>query len=346
MPKSSAIALCCFSLAQGFTPVTRIFRHDTTTFVTRLSEIEDESSKEPAWKKFDAENAGFNQKSANGVNPDNYEGLIDGDSFDGGDGQVGCVGDGSNAMESFDESGTEQVSNRASARRVPVREGQGESKKQRSNVFGMTTGYAEKLKEQGMTKVDEYGDDMLHARRQQLENWGNQRELKKKQIAQMQEISDYTGVEYDERRATQSYMNVLGKKGPMNDNAKFNIIQGDGAGTAEATELSTDLTKGPITETLTITCAYPKPTFYELKVYNDAMSYEHFKVGWAPESVNGGSDFQVTPVAGELNRRGGEPTSLSLTFKPSAPGGEPRVCYLVVETEESKFTYEILGNVE
>mmetsp|Transcript_44631 Transcript_44631/g.82640 ORF Transcript_44631/g.82640 Transcript_44631/m.82640 type:complete len:181 (-) Transcript_44631:28-570(-) len=110
----------------------------------------------------------------------------------------------------------------------------------------------------------------------------------------MQEISDYTGVEYDERRATQSYMNVLGKKGPMNDNAKFNIIQGDGAGTAEATELSTDLTKGPITETLTITCAYPKPTFYELKVYNDAMSYEHFKVGWAPESVNGGSDFQVT----------------------------------------------------
>ncbi|CAM9979234.1 unnamed protein product [Ascophyllum nodosum] len=34
--------------------------------------------------------------------PVNYDNFVDGEGFDGGDGQVGCVGDGSNAMETFD----------------------------------------------------------------------------------------------------------------------------------------------------------------------------------------------------------------------------------------------------
>ena len=38
------------------------------------------------------------------LRPTNYEGFIDADGFDGGDGQVGAVGDGKNHMEEFDMS--------------------------------------------------------------------------------------------------------------------------------------------------------------------------------------------------------------------------------------------------
>jgi hypothetical protein len=48
----------------------------------------------------------------------------------------------------------------------------------------------------------------MFARRQQLENWANQRALKEEQNAGLAEMAEYTGVEYDARRATQSYFNV------------------------------------------------------------------------------------------------------------------------------------------
>jgi hypothetical protein len=34
-----------------------------------------------------------------------------------------------------------------------------------------------------------------------------------------------------------------------------------------------------------------------------------------------------------------------ITFKPQAPGGAPRDVWMVVETEESRWTYHITGNV-
>lgn len=339
---ASALLALCFGLGNAFIPgVTNIralsrapLRDNTQTFVTRLSEIDDGERKEPAWKKFEEENAGFNQEPGQ-VTPTNYEGLVDGDGFDGGDGQVGVVGDGSNAMETFDKSGTVKA-------RIQNSVGGSESKKTQKNVFGMTTGYADELKEQGMVQLDETGGDMLQARRQQLENWRNQRELKAKQNSGLQELSDYTGVEYDARRATQSYFNAL-DAGPLNDDAKFTITRGDAKQEA-ATEAAV-LDKGDITETIHLTAQFPSPCFHEISVKNDVISFEEFVVGFSDDSVNGGADYQVKPLSGELNGRRGDPTPLSVTFKPNAPGGPPRTVYLVVQTEESKFTYEIIGNV-
>jgi hypothetical protein len=37
--------------------------------------------------------------------------------------------------------------------------------------------------------------------------------------------------------------------------------------------------------------------------------------------------------------------SSQITFKPQAPGGAPRDVWMVVETEESRWTYHITGNV-
>ena len=73
-----------------------------------------------------------------------------------------------------------------------------------------------------------------------------------------------------------------------------------------------------ITDTIEMTCQFPKPSFYEIKVENDVISFEDFVVGFAAGDAG---DFQITPTAGELNRRGGEPQILSVVFKPNAPGG-------------------------
>jgi len=306
--------------------------------VTRLSEIEDEDKKRQGpkpWERYLEEQAGVTQE---GINPTHYDGFIDDDGFDGGDGQVGVVGDGKNHMEEFDK--TAAVKTTQSRGRVM---GGSESKKNRANVFGYTTGYAEQLKEQGMTQVDEYGDDRLAARRQQLENWRNQRELKSNQVAQLQELAEYTGVAYDPRYGAKTYHDALNKKGTgvLNDDAKFTMVKGE----AKKDKLEAPvvgLVAGDITQTLEISCQFPKPSFHEIVVENDVISYEEFKVGFAEGSDE--SDFQISPVSGELKRRGSEPQILSLVFKPNAPGGT-REAKIVVETEESKWTYHVIATV-
>ena len=68
-------------------------------------------------------------------------------------------------------------------------------------------------------------------------------------------------------------------------------------------------------------------------------------MGFSEDSANGGADYQVTPMSGTLQRRGSDPTPLMVTFKPLAPGGTREV-FLVVETEESRWTYHIIGDVK
>ncbi len=90
---------------------------------------------------------------------------------------------------------------------------------------------------------------------------------------------------------------------------------------------------------------YPKPAFFEIKQENDVMGYEDFVVGFSSDSDNGGGDFEVKPLSGTLNGRRGDPTPFSITFKPNDPGGV-RNAYLIIETEESKWTYHLMGIVQ
>lgn len=314
---------------------------------TRLSEIDDVEEKtyeeKAMWKKYNEDQAGIKQE---GVNPTNYEGFVDTEGFDGGDGQVGVVGDGSNHLESFDETGAvvKKMGTGAQTARIKGEAiGGSESKARQKNAFGMMTGYADKLKEEGMVELNEYGEDMLAARRQQLENWANQRALKAEQNQGLQELADLTGVEYDPRFGSKTYFDVLSKdKNAMSDDNKFTITKGEARKEA-ATELAV-LEKGDITATIEMTSAFPKPSFFELKHENDVMGYEDFVVGFSDDSDNGGADFQISPISGTLNGRRGDPTPIMITFKPDSPGGV-RNAYMIIETEESKWTYHLLGNV-
>lgn len=303
--------------------------------VVRLSEIEDErAGRKQAYREYDAEQEGVSQA---GINPEgDYTGLVDVDGFDGGDGQVGVLGDGKNAMEEFSRTGSASSSTTSRGQSF----GGDESKKTRKNVFGYTTGYAEELEDKGMTNVDEYGEDRLSARRQQLENWQNQRQLKEEQNAEVAAMTARTGFKYDPRAGSSTYMDRL-TENDLEDDDKWNVYKGEARGD-QLDEAMQGVAAGDVTETIEITSNFPAPAFREIIVENDVISFEDFTVGFSA-----GSDvdsFQVTPASGTLNRRGGEATPLQLVFKPNSPGGT-REAYIVVTTEESKWTYHVIGTV-
>jgi hypothetical protein len=233
--------LVCSSSSPGFSAQSS--KENPWGAPTRLSEIDDSEEKtyeeKAAWKKYQAEQEGITQE---GVTPTNYEGFIDGEGFDGGDGQVGVVGSEENNLDKFDGDGQQgNVVKRMSANTRVRGESLGgaESKARQRNAFGKTTGYAEKLKEQGMVEYNEYGEDMLAARRQQLENWANQRALKEEQNQGLQELADLTGVAYDARQGTKNYHDVLNKNtNEMSDDGKFTITKGE-ARAAAATDAAT-----------------------------------------------------------------------------------------------------------
>lgn len=100
--------------------------------------------------------------------PGSFEGFVDFDEFDGGDGQMGVAGDGQKGLEKMDNVPQMATSKMMSAK----------------NAWGTTsTGYADAL-------IEEKGMDT--ARAQQLENWANQQEVRAKnqQLKEMAENFD------------------------------------------------------------------------------------------------------------------------------------------------------------
>lgn len=350
--RTTAVFLALASPAAGFTPsgvrpqTSLVRAYAKPPKPISLSEIDDGERKEGEalpWQKYEAANAGISQ--ADILQPTNYDDFIDSEGFDGGDGQVGVVGNDDNALDSFDNTGVVGSSGGASTRAADdtARGGvRSESKKTQRVAFGTSTGYAEQLAEQGMVEIDEEtGEDKLLARRQQLENWKNQRELKAQQVETLTEQSSFTGTEYDPRFGSATYMNAL-DAGVGEDESKWNVYKGEAKADAP-TEVSAGLSKGTIDETLDMSSSFPSPSFADIQVKNDVMSYEDFVVGFSDDTDP--ADWQVTPVSGTLNRRGGDPTTLSIVFKPNNPGGT-RTAYIIVQTEESKFTYQVNGLVQ
>lgn len=100
--------------------------------------------------------------------PGSFEGFVDFNEFDGGDGQMGVAGDGNNQLEKMDSSPTIAKSQSMSAK----------------NAWGTSTGYADQLRASN-PKMDT-------SRAQQLENWANQQEVRAKnqQLKAMSESFD------------------------------------------------------------------------------------------------------------------------------------------------------------
>lgn len=100
-----------------------------------------------------------------------WEGFVDFNEFDGGDGQMGVAGDGDSKLEKFD------MTQMATSKTMSAK-----------NAWGTNTGYAEALRSQGVET----------SRAQQLENWHNQQEVLQKRKQQRFLTEDFDSVESDE----------------------------------------------------------------------------------------------------------------------------------------------------
>lgn len=100
-----------------------------------------------------------------------WEGYVEFEEFDGGDGQMGVAGDGDSKLGKFD------MSQMAKSKTMSAK-----------NAWGRTTGYAEDLVSKGVEQ----------SRAQQLENWHNQQEVLEKRKQQRYMTEQYDQVEGDE----------------------------------------------------------------------------------------------------------------------------------------------------
>eukprot|EP00638_Chattonella_subsalsa_P009983 CAMPEP_0117747012 /NCGR_PEP_ID=MMETSP0947-20121206/8267_1 /TAXON_ID=44440 /ORGANISM="Chattonella subsalsa, Strain CCMP2191" /LENGTH=316 /DNA_ID=CAMNT_0005564403 /DNA_START=266 /DNA_END=1216 /DNA_ORIENTATION=- len=250
-----------------------------------------------------------------------------GDSdFDGGDGQVGVVGDGEDNMEKFDERSVIKGSTIVN-----------ESRSRQRNAWGSgSTGYAEELKKSGMVDYNLKGEDKLQVRRQQLENYSNQMALKRAQDAAIDQMEAAEGTKVG--RNTKDYFEAM-SSGASLEEEKWNVYKPEEPDFSEITFGEVSAT-GRIRKEYEIVAAPGKAGEVAIEQRNIVMTFQPFRAAF-PAGTS--SKWSVRPESGVLERRGGETTVLTVTYRPDVMG-PPEEAMLVVDTEEFKHIYKITGS--
>ncbi|CAM9497158.1 unnamed protein product [Discosporangium mesarthrocarpum] len=270
--------------------------------------------------------------------PVKYNRLIDGDTFDGGDGQVGVVGDGTNNMEKFDAS---EVVGPVKVKESLVKE----SKSRQRVAWGSgAAGYADELKKKGMSKVDKYGDDRLSARRQQLENWRNQQEVNAVQRAKINDMNRLAGGGVPSagskwKRGKQAYFDDMNKKDADDLGQDWNkYAVPHSVGKKDGSEWEETVVSGDekIEDTIQVVSYGGRPGTAQIELRNSVMTFEPYHCTFIGETTG----FSVEPAEGTLNRRNGDPIPITVLYKGKGPG-DNRISTLVVETEEDKWVYKV-----
>lgn len=288
-----------------------------------LSPEEERRQARERMKKMVEEDKGVYQKADKNFGASDFSTYVNkgGDvEFDGGDGQTGVVGDGTNNMETFDERSVVKGSTYVT-----------ESKSRQRNAWGSgSTGYADKLKEQGMVDIDLKGTDRMQVRRQQLENYANQMNLKRAQDAAINQLELAEGKK--QVRSAADYKDAL--MAGNQEEEKWNVYR------PEKTAAE-DVDFGPV-EAGRIRQEFEINGKGDIKIdqRNIVMTYQPFRAAFVPGTSGA---WVVRPQSGELERRGGEPTPLTVMFRPEV-AGTSEDAYLVVDTEEFKHTYKITGH--
>lgn len=177
------------------------------------------------------------------------------------------------------------------------------------NAWGKSTGYASSLIEQGMEAT----------RAQQMENWRNQREIK----AQRDEHRWMTD-EFDSK--TDENWRAL------------STFQGEQVTDTDLDVLLGAVQPGDITGTIELRGRLNQSQVHEFSIKNSFMGFSDFRARFT--QMTNPSDWSVTPTEGSLNGRG-DPTEFMVKFRPQNPALSEG--YLVIETEEDKWTYRLSG---
>lgn len=244
------------------------------------------------------ENTDMSKSQIDRFGPGTYDQYIEFEEFDGGDGQMGVAGDGNKGLDKMGGNSAPSVYTKSKTMSA-------------KNAWGTSTGYADKLVNQGM--------DIQKA--QQLENWQNQQEVRKRQLAQRAQIEQYE----TQQAAGDENWRELASFG-VERNQEFDLNAEFGAVVAGAEE-----------ETVVLHAALSRVAVHEFSVKNDFMGFADFRAAFTADSNLG--DWQVTPEEGSLSKT---PENFVVRFKPNNPGVSQAT--LVIDTEDMKKTWRFIGN--
>lgn len=180
------------------------------------------------------------------------------------------------------------------------------------NAWGTSTGYADSLVAKGVDT----------ARAQQLENWHNQQEVLAKRKQQRFMTEDFDNSHNDEENWRQ--LSSFG----VERNQDFNLDETFGAVQAEVGDI-----EGTIDLVGQMNSGFAT---HEMFLKNPYMGFADFRAAFTAESP---VEFTVTPTEGSLRQR--ENTMFTVKFKAQQPGIVEG--YLVVETEDFKKTWRVVG---
>jgi hypothetical protein len=158
-----------FTTTEAFSASKYVSKHHTTSL--KMGYLEDLGAKgwEPEVEEDDSREATkLAEDKIDRAGVGSWEGYVEFEEFDGGDGQMGVAGDGNKKLESFD------MSSMSKSKMMSAK-----------NAFGRSTGYADTLREKGVDT----------ARAQQLENWHNQQEILQQRKSQRFMTEDFDQVD-------------------------------------------------------------------------------------------------------------------------------------------------------
>lgn len=175
------------------------------------------------------------------------------------------------------------------------------------NAWGRSTGYAESLMDKGVEAT----------RAQQLENWHNQQDVLQARKQQRFMTDEFDQVSKDENWRS------LSKFGAER-NQDFDLDETLG-----------DVIPGPVLETIEMSSRINRNEVYEFDLKNSFMGFSDFRARFTPNTA----EWSITPPEGSISGR--EATNFIVKFRPSNPGVTET--YLVIDTEEDKWTYKFVG---
>lgn len=260
--------------------------------------------------------------------------------FDGGDSGGGVVGDGNTDLE--DQHNSPSIVRggfgHAAAAGGGVNVGRGAVKSATDsrvasagkNYFGRSTGYAEqKIAE--ITQKDVESGKMDCVRAQQLENWQNQRAIAKQNRKMGQGVvfgEDTTsGTDGVSQRDLAKHLDT------MRNTAAARL---DGEEWQEVTAADVE----EVEATFSVNARAGGVSLTEILVSNLYNTFAPYQCDFTTDSP---TEFSVSPSAGSMNRRSGEPIKLTVRFQPTAYS-EPLLGTLVFETEDFKKVYKFIGS--
>jgi len=177
------------------------------------------------------------------------------------------------------------------------------------NAWGTDSGYADELRAKGVET----------SRAQQLENWHNQQEIR----ARNQQMK-YMSEQFDSVTADEDWRSL----------SKFGVERN--------TEVDLDATLGAVTVgdniegVIELKSNMNYPSVHEFSLLNDYMGFADFRAVLTPET---GASWTVEPKEGSLSSK--TPVNFILKFRPQGPGVSEG--YLIIETEDMKKTWKLIG---